>query len=124
MRTGKSSDRFAKKLDRIFWFIVLIMPYFSYIFSFFSKSSELPTNFPGFLRYYFLGDSTFINNVVWNALYHLFGPSGTFPVFSSPSGLYIFYWFVWVEIFHVFFDVIVFIPRIAHKFISKAVQDD
>ena len=29
-----------------------------------------------------------------------------------------------VEVFHVMFDVVVFIPRLAHKWIGKAVQDE
>lgn len=124
MRTTKSSDRFANKLDHFFWFFIKLMPFFAYVFSFFLRTSGGYTNFPGFFLNYFLSGGSFSDNIVWQCLYSLFGPGGVFPYFSSETALYVFTWIIWVEIFHVFFDVIVFIPRIAHKFISKAVQDD
>lgn len=128
MRTKKSSDRFSRKLDKIFWFLIAIGPFIGYFlcvaFNGLNIASGSTVNLPNFFVTYVLGNVSFADNIVWNTLYAIFGPNSVFPIFANETALYIFNWFIWVELFHVFFDVIVFIPRIAHKWISKAVQDD
>lgn len=128
MLSKTTKNRFGYKLDKIFWWIVALFPVFCYIlyvgFGDVKPSTNLLYALPDFFVSCFLNGSDFSNNVVWTTLSGIFGPSGVFPIFASNAPLYIFNWFVWVELFHVFFDVIVFIPRLAHKWISKAVQDD
>lgn len=128
MLSKTTKNRFAYKLDKVFWFLIAIAPFLGYFlcvaFNGLTVSSGSEITLSNFFVTYVLGGSSFSSNIVWTSLYNMFGPTGVFPVVSNEGALYIFNWFIWVEIFHLFFDIIVFIPRLAHKWISKAVQDD
>lgn len=129
MRMRKSGNtRFSYKLDKIFWFVISFLPLFSwlvYLFSF-SSYAESPVSFYTWLEqnFGFMGHIT--NSVIYSTLYQIFSITSVtslFPVLST-SLLAFFTYLITVEIVHVIYDVIVFIPRLAHKWISKAVQDD
>lgn len=128
MRTKKTTSRFAFKLDKIFWFIVSFFPLFSwliYLFSF-SSSTTSPLTFYAWLDQYFGFMGQVSNSIIYSTLYQIFSITSVaslFPVLSI-SLLAFFTYLITVEIVHVVYDVIVFIPRLAHKWISKAVQDD
>lgn len=127
MRMKKTTSRFAFKLDKILWFLILLFPMISwclYLFSFngYGDTSSSLVSFWTWLNNQIIG-SNVSNNVVYVALSNIFGASGVFPVFGTSFLLFITY-LVNVEIIHVCFEVLVFIPRLAHKWISKAVQDD
>ena len=128
MRMKKTGNtRFAYRLDKVFWFLLLMLPVISwglYLFSFtgYDKADTSLISFSSWLTNQFVG-TDFSNNIVYTALNSIFGPSGVFPVFR-PSFLSFFVYLVNIEIVHIFYDVIVFIPRLAHEWISKAVQND
>lgn len=127
MRMKKTTSRFAFKLDKLFWFLVFILPIISwclYLFSFngYGESQASLYSFWLWMSNQFVG-SNGNSNVVYVTLDSIFGQSGVLPFFGQSVLLFVTY-LVNVEIIHVFFDVIVFIPRLAHKWISKAVQDD
>lgn len=128
MLSKTTRNRFCYKLDKIFWWIIALLPIFCYIlyvgFGDAKNSTGSLYSLSEFFITFILDGKGFANNVIWTTLYKIFDSSGVFPVFTWESPLYIFNWFIWVELFHLFFDVIVFIPRLAHKWISKAVQDD
>ena len=128
MLSKTTKNRFAYKLDQIFWFLIAIAPFLGYFvcvaFNGLTVANEQDVTLPNFFVSYVLGGSGFSNNIVWTTIYRIFGENGVFPIFTSEAPLYVLNWFIWVELFHVFFDVIVFIPRLAHKWISKAVQND
>lgn len=126
MRTKKvSNTRFASKLDKIFWFFISLAPlilYALYLVSHFKQAEYF--SFYVFISNYlglFLSSSSVFSSVFSKIV----GPSGIFPLFSAQSGWLVFFsYLATVEIVHALFDVVVFIPRLAHKWISKAVQDD
>lgn len=128
MRTKKTTSRFAFKLDKIFWFVVSFFPLFSwliYLLSFSSYTAS-PLTFFAWLdqNFGFMGQVQ--KSVIYSTLYQIFSITSVdslFPVLST-SLIAFFTYLVTVEIVHVVYDVIVFIPRLAHKWISKAVQDD
>lgn len=129
MRTRKISDtRFSQKLDKIFWFIISFLPVFSwllYLYGYVHLNVDPGTSvirFSNWLQSNFL-IVNLASNPFYSVLSRIFGSGGAFPLFDT-NALSIFVWFLTVEIIHVCFDVIVFIPRLAHKWISKAVQDD
>lgn len=127
MKTA-SNTRFSYKLDKIFWFIISFFPLFSwlvYLFSF-SGYTESPLTFYAWLEqnFGFLGQIS--NSVIYSTFYQIFSITSVtslFPVLST-SFMAFFTYLITVEIVHVIYDVIIFIPRLAHKWISKAVQDD
>lgn len=127
MRTRKiSNTRFSYKLDKLFWFFVQIFPLLCFaVFCIAGARGEnvsLPT-FNSFLLK--IGINYQQGNVFYTVLAQLFSSGGVFPLFADSGGIVLYLTYVLtMEVLHVCFDVIVFIPRLAHKWISKAVQDD
>lgn len=129
MRTKRAGNtRFFYKLDKIFWFVLSLFPLFSwlvYLFSF-SGYAGSPLTFYAWLEQNFAFMGQISNSVIYSTLYQIFSITSVtslFPVLST-SFLAFFTYSITVEIVHIVYDVIVFIPRLAHKWISKAVQDD
>ena len=128
MRTKKTTSRFAFKLDKIFWFVIAFFPLFSwliYLFSFSSYTAS-PLTFFAWIDQNFGFMGQVHKSPIYSTLYQIFSITSVdslFPVLST-SLLAFFTYLVTVEIVHVVYDVIVFIPRLARKWISKAVQDD
>lgn len=129
MRMKKTgSTRFSYKLDKIFWFVISFFPLFSWLIYLFSFSSytELPLTFYAWLDQCFGFMGQVQKSVIYSTLYQIFSITSVdslFPVLST-SLMAFFTYLVTVEVVHVVYDVIIFIPRLAHKWISKAVQDD
>lgn len=107
----KSKNRFSRKLDKIFWFIVLLLPAFTYF-----VTAYRMTGAPDFLTYCEAYRFPFIAEIFESVF--------TKAEFGGIAIVNYLSYCVGVEIAHCLFDVVVFIPRLAHKFISKAVQDD
>lgn len=128
MRTKKTTSRFAFKLDKIFWFVVSFFPLFSwliYLFSFSSYTAS-PLTFLAWIEQNFGFMLNVQHSAIYSTLYRIFSITSVeslFPALST-SIMAFFTYLATVEIVHVVYDVIVFIPRLAHKWISKAVQDD
>lgn len=107
----KSKNRFARKCDKVFWFIVLLLPLFAYFVTAYDRSIQ-----PTFLEYMAIYRFGFVADIFESVF--IKANFGTLPIVDYLS------YCVGVEIAHCLFDVVVFIPRLAHKWISKAVQDD
>lgn len=122
---GKSKDRFSRKLDKFFWWFIRLLPIFLMLLieyaSYRSGGGADETLFYYVAKFVDVND----NNVVFNALYEIFGPGRILPFFNGNVDLihYMSY-LVYVELLHLFFDVIIFIPRLARKWINIACQDD
>lgn len=110
--TKTSKRRFAYKLDMIFWFIVMMLPLITYFIVSYRQGNavEFLTYVSNFSPFPFIAD--IFDSVLTTAFGHSFQ---IVPLIA---------YFVGVEIIHVLFDVVVFIPRLAHKWVSIAVQDD
>lgn len=129
MLSKTTKNRFAYRLDKTFWFIIQMLPLLSWFIYCFSVTRGSENSFWAFDRFLIevFGIGNFDANVVYQALSKVFQYSvSTFPgiAFLPKSLTALFSWFIMIEVFHVCFDIIVFIPRLAHKWISKAVQDD
>lgn len=126
MRTKRTTSRFAFKLDKLFWFFIQIFPILAFLLFLITGSradAATSITFNGFLVRLGLDYSS--GNIFYSIFSRLFGSEGVFPLFVNSGGIILFFTYVCVvEILHLCFDVIVFIPRLAHKWISKAVQDD
>lgn len=109
---GSTKRRLTFKLDAIFWFVVSLLPILVYFVLNYRNPSapDFFTYISGFAPF------TFIQDILDDVTDLSFGATFKLNAFLA--------YCVGVEILHVLFDVIVFIPRLAHKWISKAVQDD
>lgn len=94
--------RFEKKADVIFWLLVTFLPIILYIVNAFSGISN---DFFAFVGENFTFD--FVANVFNDLFMTAF--NSTSPVVNLLS------YFVSVEILHILYDVIVFLPRFARK---------
>lgn len=126
MLSKTTKNRFAYKLDKLFWFFIQIFPlvcFTVYCIAGTRGSEVVVPTFNSFLIK--LGFNYQQGNVFYNVLAQLFGANGVFPLFVDSGGVILYLTYVLtMEVLHVCFDVIVFIPRLAHQWISKAVQDD
>jgi len=66
------------------------------------------------------GFNILTNGIIYNSLNDLFGVGGILPLFSADNSLALLYstWFVSVFIVHLCVDFILFIPRLAHKYLN------
>lgn len=108
----KSKTRFSRKCDKIFWLLVSLLPLIIYFIAFFNRTDAAAdfTQFMSAYRFDFIAD----------IFESVFTTAGFGQLYCIDYLSYV----VGVEIIHCLFDVIVFIPRLAHKWIGKAVQDE
>lgn len=64
------------------------------------------------------------DNVIYSTLSSIFGTGGVLPFFTSPDILLYMTYFCSVLILHLLVDFILFIPRLAHKWLKRGYQDD
>ena len=101
-------------VDKIFWYLLYFLPILVYfIYSF--KSGSLVTLSSVFDS---VGLGILSDNVILTSLSSIFGVGGVFPIFSSPDILIFFTWFIGVYLAHLFVDFLLFIPRLAHRWLS------
>lgn len=126
MLSKTTRTRFSYKIDKLFWFFIQVFPlvcFTVYCIAGTRGSEAVVPTFNSFLTK--LGFNYQQGNVFYNVLAQLFGPNGAFPLFVDSGGVILYLTYVLtMEVLHICFDVLVFIPRLAHKWISKAVQDD
>lgn len=106
-----SKRRFGYKCDKIFWLVVLLLPLITYFIA--NYHAQAPAAF-----------SSYMENWRFDFVYNVFESAFTTADFGTLACFGYLSYCVGVEIAHCLFDIIVFIPRFAHKYISKAVQDD
>lgn len=105
----KIHNRTLRKCDTIFWFIASILPIVLYfLLAFRNPAAADFATFIQTFRFPFIAD-------VFESVFST----------ANMSGVYILDYLsycVGVEIAHCLFDIVVFIPRFAHKLIGKAVD--
>lgn len=129
MLSKTTKNRFGYKLDKLFWFFIQMLPLLSWFIYCFSVTRSSENSFWAFDRFLIevFGIGNFDGNVIYQGLSKIFQYSvSTVPELSflSKSLTALFSWFLMIEVLHLCFDILAFIPRLAHKWISKAVQND
>ena len=112
--------------DTIFWYVLYFLPVISYLLFMFIHPSGTggiePLSFMTFLSD--TGFTIITDNVIYQALFDIFGTGGMLPFFDSPVIFTCLTWFVAVFIAHLFVDFVLFIPRLAHKWLNAFTQGD
>ena len=113
-------------VDHLFWLIIALLPLVVYLVQQFSyeltsASETLPT-FLEFMQSF--GIST--DSVVYTAMVDLFGYEGILPFFTADNNTVLLFlsYFVTVEIVHLAVDVLLFIPRLSHKWLECVTQNN
>ncbi len=116
----------ANIVDSAFWFLVAILPLALYLITCLSyklqSSTDTLTAFLPFMKNLGLMDS----GIIYNSLSDLFGSSGILPLFSADNNAILVFlsYFVSVEIVHLAVDFLLFIPRLAHKYMNTFTQNE
>lgn len=106
--SGRS--RLQDKLDRALWFVLAVLPLI--VFYVLNYRQGANTDFITFVSSF--SPFPFITDVLNSVTSAAFGVEFALNAYFG--------YLAGVEIMHVLFDVIVFIPRFAHKILSKAVN--
>lgn len=106
--------------DTIFWYILYFLPVICYLLFMFNHSGSISTVSPiGFTQY--LNDIGFTmasDNLLIFTMRGLFGSSGVLPLFNTDVPFIILAWFVGVYLLHLAIDILIFIPRMCHKWLN------
>lgn len=112
--------RTIKRLaDTIFWYGLYFLPIIILIVMSIhnpitSVSSVIST----------LGLNIITDNVIYSTLSQIVGTGGILPLFSSPDILIFFTYYISVFVLHLLVDIVLFIPKIAHKWLNCFTQGD
>lgn len=110
--------------DIIFWYLLYFLPVICYLLYLFAEPAcgtqivDLGTFFDN------IGIVLVQDNVVSVSLRSIFGVDGILPFFATDFAIDIFSWFICVYITHLAVDFLLFIPRLAHKYMDKFTQGD
>lgn len=105
--------------DTIFWYGLYFLPIIILILMSIhnpitSVSSVIDT----------LGLSILNDSVIYSTLNDIVGVGGILPLFNSPDILIFFTYYICVYILHLLVDIVIFIPKIAHKWLNTFTQGD
>lgn len=103
--------------DTIFWYIIYLLPVLILLLSLLTTPlADVVT---------IVENSTFAelgNTFIFQTLDDIFGINGVLPLFTGTTNVFVLYYmtyFVSVMLLHLLVDFILFIPRLAHKFLGK-----
>ena len=115
---------FSFAVDLIIWAIITMLPIIFYLFSFTAYDLSTVSSLPTFADFLSSNFSVITDSVIYTGLVDLFGSTGILPLIDSNAVFMYFSWFIITEIVHLAVDFLVFIPRLAHKFMHKLYDDD
>jgi len=106
--------------DNVMWYILYLLPILiwgivSYRSGEFTTLSTAMTN---------VGLEILGTNQVYTSLASIFAIDGILPLFTNPDVILYMSYFISVFLIHLFVDFILFIPRIAHKWLNKLYGGD
>lgn len=110
--------------DTIFWYLIYMLPVVGYLLYLIAEPSSGTTlvSFSSFFNNVGIGFPS--DNIVVNTLKEIFGAGGVLPLFATDTPFIIFGWFVCTYITHLAVDFLLFIPRLAHKWMNKFTRQE
>lgn len=112
--------------DTALWYVLYFLPVIAYgLFLFIHPSGEgsvNPISFETFLND--VGFTLVLNNPIYTVLSELFGVNGILPFFNSNAPFIIVGWYVGMVLFHLAVDFVLFIPKLAQKWLCKLYGGD
>lgn len=98
--------------DNIFWYGLYLLPLICFVFMVWHSGLDGVTLATSMSN---CGLDIFSQNFIYDGLMSLFGVGGVMPLFNSPDVLAFGSYFISVFLLHLAVDVLLFIPRFAHK---------
>lgn len=110
--------------DTIFWYLIYFLPVLVYLLYVLAQPST-GTAIVSFSDCFSdIGLGFVSDNIVVTSLKSIFGTDGVLALFSTDAPFIIFGWFICTFIVHLAVDFLLFIPRLAHKWLNKFSQGD
>lgn len=103
--------------DNIMWYLIYLLPILGFLILLATK--DVVTFAQVFDS---LGLQIVTDNVIVDTLTQIFGVGGVLPLFASPGMIYYFTYFIATMIIHLAVDFLLFIPRLAHKWLGKVTE--
>lgn len=110
--------------DNTLWYLIYLFPLIAYLFLMLSMPSQGTSVIDLSTFFNNLGLGFITNNIILDGLRGLFGVNGILPLFSTDSALYFMVWFICAFLVHLAVDFLLFIPRLAHKWLSVFCKDE
>lgn len=104
--------------DTIFWYFLYFFPVVAYLLFLIAEPASGTTVISLDTFFSNLGIGFITDNFILSSLSDIFGANGVMPFFANDTALYIFTWFICVYIVHLAVDFLIFIPRLAHKYMN------
>lgn len=110
--------------DTIFWYFLYFLPVIAYLlFTFVEPGTATAiVDIPTFFNQMGVGFVT--DNLIFTSIDGLFGQNGILPFWTTQTPTLIFTWFITVYIAHLVVDFLLFIPRLAHKWLKAFTQGE
>lgn len=110
--------------DAVFWYIIYFLPVMLYLLYMFTEPSQGGSAVP-FLQYFDnVGFGFVSNNLLIDTMRSIFGINGVLPLFSTDLPFFIMGWFMSMVVLHLAVDFVLFIPRLAHKWLNYFTKGD
>ena len=110
--------------DTIFWYLIYFLPVLVYLLYLIAEPASGTSLISFSTCFDTIGLGFVSDNIVVSSLKDIFGTGGLLPLFSSDTPFIIFGWFICTYITHLAVDFLLFIPRLAHKWLNKFTQGD
>lgn len=106
--------------ETVFWNIVYFIPIFAFLILLFKTGSAFEFG----IIFESIGLNIAENSVAYTSLSQIFGVDGILPLFKNADLLVFFTYYINVFIAHIFVDFILFIPKLAKKWMNKFTQGE
>ncbi|MCQ2969593.1 MAG: hypothetical protein MJ191_05700 [Clostridium sp.] len=107
-----------KICDSFMWYLLYLLPVIIFIVSSINDSGSI-TSFKNVMDIFGVSETS----IIYISLSELIGYGGILESFIDSSMILYFSYFIMVNIAHVIVDVVVFLPRLCHKYMSYFYQD-
>lgn len=110
--------------DTIFWYALYFLPVIAFLLVCWSEpgSGQQMTSLNEFFSR--SGFDIYGGNIIYESLYNVVGEEGLMPLFDNDYALYFVTWFASVYLVHLLVDFILFIPRLAHKWMNSFTRSE
>lgn len=102
--------------DSLFWFVISILPLICFVIMLWHNGVNGITLTTAINA---CGLDIFTNNFIFDGLESLFGVDGVLPLFNNTDLLAYLSYIIGVSLCHLAVDVLLFIPRFAHKLMNN-----
>lgn len=106
--------------DNVMWYLLYLLPIVIWVVVSFRSGQIISLT----SAMHSMGLEVFADNQVYTSLSSIFATDGILPLFANSDVIIYMSYFISVFLVHLFVDFILFIPRLAHKWLNKLYGGD